>query len=85
MASRTTVDFTDDGQLVEALRRRDEAAFVWLLSRYDASLRRVAKNFVRTGASADEVVQETWLAVVAGVDRFEMRSTLKTWIFRILM
>jgi RNA polymerase sigma-70 factor (ECF subfamily) len=85
VASRTTVDFTDDGQLVEALRRRDEAAFVWLLSRYDASLRRVAKNFVRTSASADEVVQETWLAVVAGVDRFEMRSTVKTWIFRILM
>lgn len=85
MASGTRVDFTDDGQLVAALRRGDEAAFVWLLDRYHASLRRVATNFVRTAASADEVVQETWLAVVAGIDRFEMRSTVKTWIFRILM
>jgi RNA polymerase sigma-70 factor (ECF subfamily) len=85
VASETTVDFADDGQLVEALRRRDETAFVWLLDRYNASLRRVATNFVRTGASADEVVQETWLAVLAGIDRFEMRSTVKTWVFRILM
>lgn len=85
MVSHAAVDFSDDGQLVEALRRRDEAAFVWLLDRYDASLRRVARTFVRTGASADEVVQETWLAVVTGIDRFEMRSTVKTWVFRILM
>ncbi len=81
----TTVDYTDDSELVAALRRRDEAAFAWLLDRYDASLRRVARNFVRTGASADEVVQETWLAVIAGIDRFEERSTVKTWVFRILM
>jgi RNA polymerase sigma-70 factor, ECF subfamily len=80
-----SVDFTDEGQLVTALRDGDEAAFVWLLDHYQASLRRVATNFVRTPASADEVVQETWLAVVSGIDRFEMRSTVKTWIFRILM
>jgi RNA polymerase sigma-70 factor, ECF subfamily len=79
------VDFTDEGQLVAALRDGDEAAFVWLLDQYHTSLRRVATNFVRTPASADEVVQETWLAVVSGIDRFEMRSTVKTWIFRILM
>jgi len=79
------VDFTDERQLVAALRRRDEAAFAWLLDRHDASLRRVASTFVRTGASADEVVQETWLAVIAGIDRFEERSTVKTWVFRILM
>lgn len=85
MARGTTVDYADDGELVAALRQRDEAAFVWLLDRYDASLRRVARNFVRSGASADEVVQETWLAVVIGIDRFEMRSTVKTWVFRILM
>jgi RNA polymerase sigma-70 factor, ECF subfamily len=70
---------------VAALQRRDEAAFAWLLDRHDASLRRVASTFVRTGASADEVVQETWLAVIAGIDRFEERSTVKTWVFRILM
>jgi RNA polymerase sigma-70 factor (ECF subfamily) len=80
-----TLDFSDDRVLVEALRRRDEAAFAWLLARYDATLRRVAGGFVRTPASADEVVQETWLAVIAGIDRFELRSTVKTWVFRILM
>ena len=80
-----TVDFSDDGVLVDRLRRRDEAAFAWLLDRYDAPLRRVAAGFVRTGASVDEVVQETWLAVIAGIDRFEGRSSVKTWLFRILM
>ena len=80
-----SVDFTDERRLVAALRRRDEAAFAWLLDHHDASLRRVASTFVRTGASAEEVVQETWLAVIAGIDRFEARSTVKTWVFRILM
>jgi len=80
-----SIDYRDDHQLVAALRRRDEAAFTWLLDRHDASLRRVASTFVRTGASAEEVVQETWLAVLAGIDRFEERSTVKTWVFRILM
>jgi RNA polymerase sigma-70 factor (ECF subfamily) len=79
------LDFSDDRVLVDALRRRDDAAFAWLLDAYDQSLRRVAGSFVRTRASADEVVQETWLAVIAGIDRFEMRSTVKTWVFRILM
>ena len=79
------VDFSDDRLLVDALRRRDGDAFAWLLDRYDASLRRVAAGFVRTPASADEVVQETWLAVITGIDRFEHRSTVKTWLFRILM
>lgn len=78
-------DFDDERRLVAALRRRDEAAFAWLLDRHDASLHRVASTFVRTGASVDEVVQETWLAVIAGIDRFEERSTVKTWVFRILM
>ena len=85
MVAGATLDFSDDRVLVDALRRRDEAAFIWLLDRYDATLRRVAIGFVRTPASADEVVQETWLAVITGIDRFEMRSTVKTWLFRILM
>ena len=55
-----------------------------LVNAYDAQLRRVARSFVRTEALADDVVQETWLAVVRGIDRFEERSSLKTWIFRIL-
>lgn len=79
------VDFTDDRVLVAALRRGDEEAFSWLLDRYDASLRRMALGFVSTPAVADEVVQETWLGVIKGIDRFEGRSSLKTWIYRIMM
>lgn len=78
-------DFSDDAILVDALRRRDESAFVWLLDRYDCSLRRVALSFVPSSAVADEVVQETWLGVVRGIGTFEGRSSVKTWIFRILM
>lgn len=78
-------DFTDDDVLAAALRARDEAAFEWLLDRYDPSLHRVALSFVSSRSVADEVVQETWLAVVRGIDGFEGRSSLKTWIHRILM
>ncbi|HYF44737.1 MAG TPA: sigma factor, partial [Acidimicrobiales bacterium] len=83
--STAALDFSDDHLLVDALRRRDEAAFAWLLDRYDASLHRVATGFVRSEEVADEVVQETWLAVITGIDRFERRSSVKTWVFRILM
>ena len=75
----------DDPALLERLRTGEEAAFETLVNRYDASMRRVAGNFVRTPAAADDVVQETWLAVVRGLDGFEQRSSLSTWIFRILM
>ena len=70
--------------LCAALRRGDEAAFESLVARHHASLRRLALSYVRTAAVADEVVQETWLAVIRGIHRFEERSSLKTWIFRIL-
>ncbi|MGH2901533.1 MAG: RNA polymerase sigma factor, partial [Solirubrobacteraceae bacterium] len=78
---------SDDEQeraLIAALRRGDEAAFVALVGRYGASLLRLARTFVRDRAVAEEVVQETWLAVLNGIDRFEGRSSLKTWIFQIL-
>jgi RNA polymerase sigma-70 factor (ECF subfamily) len=77
--------FGDDDVLVTALRGGDEAAFAWLLDRYDRSLRRLARTFVATPAAADEVVQETWLAVVEGIDRFEGRASLRTWVSRILV
>ena len=77
-------DFADDRVLVEALRRGDEAAFAWLLDRYHASLTRLARSYVATPAAADEVVQETWMAVITGIDRFEQRSSVKTWLHRIL-
>ena len=69
---------------VAALRRQDEAAFAALVEAHHASLVRVAKLYVRDHAVAEEVAQETWLAVMQGIDRFEGRSSLKTWIFRIL-
>jgi RNA polymerase sigma-70 factor (ECF subfamily) len=85
MMSPVATDFSDDSVLVPALRAGDDEAFTWLVDRYDAALRRLARHYVSTQAVADEVVQETWLAVLQGIDRFERRSSLKTWIFRILM
>ena len=87
MAGRPTTTrgiYSDDTVLVPALRDGDEAAFAWLLDRYDQSLRRLAMNYVQSRAIADEVVQDTWLGVINGIDRFERRSSLKTWVFRIL-
>ena len=74
-----------DAELVERLRAGDEAAFASLVDRYDGALRRLALTFVKTPAAADDVVQETWEGVIKGIDRFESRSSLKTWIFRILV
>jgi RNA polymerase sigma-70 factor, ECF subfamily len=71
-------------QLVEALRAGDERAFEQLIRMYQGTLLRVAQMYVSSRAVAEEVVQETWLAVLNGIDRFEGRSSLKTWIFRIL-
>jgi RNA polymerase sigma-70 factor, ECF subfamily len=75
---------TDDHELVQRLREGEESAFVELIDRYGATMLRVAQMYVRDRASAEEVVQETWLAVLNGIDRFEERSSLKTWLFRIL-
>ena len=74
----------DDAELVERLRAGDEAAFVTLVDRYHSPLLRLATTFVPSRAVAEEVVQDTWLAVVRGIHRFEGRSSLKTWLFRIL-
>jgi RNA polymerase sigma-70 factor (ECF subfamily) len=74
---------TDDA-MVAALRRGDEAAFAQLVDRYHAALLRLALTFVHDRAVAEEVVQETWVAVLQGIDRFESRSSLKTWVYRIL-
>jgi RNA polymerase sigma-70 factor (ECF subfamily) len=74
----------DETKLVEALRAGDEDAFRELVRMYNSSLLRVARIYVPTRALAEEVVAETWLAVLEGIGRFEGRSSLKTWIFRIL-
>jgi RNA polymerase sigma-70 factor (ECF subfamily) len=73
----------DDAALVEALRAGDEDAFVGLIRAHHSVLLRMAMTYVSSRAVAEEVVQETWLAVLKGLDRFEGRSSLKTWIFRI--
>ena len=73
-----------DEELVARLHARDEAAFALLLDAWSGGLHRVARSFVSTDASADEVVQETWLAVIAHLGSFEGRASLKTWVFRIL-
>lgn len=73
-----------DAELLEALRAGDEDAFRALVREYQPSLVRVARIYVSTQAVAEEVAQETWLGVLKGLDRFEGRSSLRTWIFRIL-
>lgn len=71
--------------LVARLRAGDEMAFREVVRRHDRAMRRIALSFVQTASVADEVVQETWLAVIRGLRDFEGRCTLKTWIFRILV
>lgn len=79
-----TARWDDERQLVQALRERDEHAFEEVVDRHWRSMFHLAQSYVRCPEDAEEVVQETWLAVLNGLDRFEGRSTLKTWIFRIL-
>lgn len=81
---------TEEGQLaepalIEALRAGDERAFRTVFDRFDPLMRRVARGYARSDAVAEEIVQEAWLGVIRGIDRFEARSSLKTWIFRILI
>jgi RNA polymerase sigma-70 factor, ECF subfamily len=75
---------TEDHELVQRLREGDESAFAELIDTYGATMARVAQMYVKDRGTAEEVVQETWLAVLNGIDRFEERSRLKTWLFRIL-
>lgn len=74
-----------EADLVDRVRRGEETAFMELVERFHAPLLRVALTFVHCEAVAEEVVQDTWMAVLEGIHRFEGRSSLKTWIFRILM
>jgi len=73
-----------DQELVDQLRSGDETAFAELVRRYHRLMLRVARGYVRTDAVAEEVVQEAWLAVVRGIERFEGRSSFKTWLLRIV-
>ena len=75
---------TDDFELVAAVRKGEEAAFVTLVERYHASLRRLAHMYVDASA-VDDVVQDTWIGVLQGLGNFEGRASFKTWLFRILV
>jgi RNA polymerase sigma factor (sigma-70 family) len=75
----------EEAELVRRLRAGDERAFESLVDSYQGRMLAVARTYVKTRAVAEEVVQEAWLAVLNGLDRFEGRSSLKTWIFSILV
>ena len=74
-----------DSELVAALLARDEATFAMLVREWHAPMVRVARMFVPSRSVAEDVVQETWLRVLRALDRFEGRSSLKTWVYRILV
>jgi RNA polymerase sigma-70 factor (ECF subfamily) len=76
---------TDEAELVARLRAGDERAFESLVDSYHGTMVGVARTYVKTRDIAEEVAQEAWLRVLNGLDRFESRSSLKTWIFRILV
>ena len=76
-----TVD--PDGALVARLRSGEEAAFAELVERYSGTVMRLARVYVPSTAVAEEVVQETWLGVLRGLERFEGRSSFRTWLFQI--
>ena len=79
------VDPADDAALLAQLRAGDQPAFEAIVEAWSGGMTRVARAVVSTQDSAVEVVQDTWLAVIAGLDRFEGRSSLKTWTYRILI
>jgi RNA polymerase sigma-70 factor, ECF subfamily len=83
MDGGTTMSLEDLG-IVERLRAGDEATFMELVQRHQAGMLRVARMYVSSQAVAEEVVQDTWIGVLQGIGRFEGRSSLRTWIYRIL-
>ena len=73
-----------DAELIQRLLAGEDAAFLGLVNQHHGALLRVARGFLPSGSAAEEVVQETWMAVLKGLPKFQGRSALKTWIFRIL-
>jgi RNA polymerase sigma-70 factor, ECF subfamily len=79
------VDQDTDAELLVRLRAGDELAFVTLVRRHHAAMLRLAACYVPNAAVAEEVVQDTWLGVLRGIGGFEGRSSIQTWLFRILV
>jgi RNA polymerase sigma-70 factor (ECF subfamily) len=75
----------EDGELLARLRAGEEQAFVTLVARHHTAMLRLAGSYVRSPAIAEEVVQDTWIGVLRGLDSFAGRSTFRTWLFRILV
>jgi RNA polymerase sigma-70 factor (ECF subfamily) len=75
----------EDAELLERLRAGDEQAFVALVARHHAAMLRLANSFVSSTAVAEEVVQDTWVGVLRGIDGFAGRSSFRTWLLRILV
>jgi RNA polymerase sigma-70 factor (ECF subfamily) len=75
----------DEATLIAALRDRDEAAFAQLVDQHTPSMLRIARGYVPNHEIAEEVVQETWIALVKGIDNFEGRSSLRTWLFAVMI
>ncbi len=76
---------TDESALIAALRAGDQNAFGLLVDEYTPTMLRVARGYVATHSIAEEVVQETWMALVKGISRFEGRSSLRTWLFAVMI
>jgi len=74
----------EDLALVARLRSGDEATFTMLVRQYRAAMTRIARMYVSTDAVAEEVVQDAWVGILKGLDTFEGRSSLRTWMYRIL-
>jgi RNA polymerase sigma-70 factor, ECF subfamily len=75
----------DESALVAALRAGDETVFADLVDRHTPAMLRVARGYVRSDAIAEEVVQETWIALIKGISKFECRSSLRTWLFTVMI
>ena len=75
----------DESALIEALRRGDEAVYSQLVDEYTPSMLRVARGYVPSREIAEEVVQEAWIALIKGIAKFEGRSSLRTWLFAVMI
>ena len=75
----------DDSELIAALRDGDEAAFAQLVDQHTPSMLRVARGYVPSREIAEEVIQETWIALLKGIGKFEGRSSLRTWLFAVMI
>jgi RNA polymerase sigma-70 factor (ECF subfamily) len=84
MSNSATVSRVDDEELLGRFLAGDRDAFRALVVRYQPTVLQIARYYVNSGATAEDVAQDTWIAVLKGVERFEGRATFKTWLFRIV-